>query len=30
MNRIGPGKQLTDTLALATTPVLSKVDGANQ
>ncbi len=30
MNRIGPGKQLADTLALATIPVLSKLDGANQ
>ncbi len=25
-----PGKQLADTLALATIPVLSKLDGANQ
>ena len=30
INRIGPGKQLGDTLALATIPVLSKLDGANQ
>jgi hypothetical protein len=30
MHRIGPGKQLGDTLALATIPVLSKLDGANQ
>ncbi len=30
MNRIGPGKQLADTLAIATIPVLSKLDGANQ
>jgi len=30
MNRIGPGKQLGDTLALATIPVLSKLDGATK
>ncbi len=30
INRIGPGKQLGDTLAVATIPVLSKLDGANQ
>ncbi|MDE0934264.1 MAG: hypothetical protein OSA47_11750 [Novosphingopyxis baekryungensis] len=30
MNRIGPGKQLGDTLAVATIPVLSKLGGAEQ
>jgi hypothetical protein len=30
INRIGPGKQLGDTLAVATIPVLSKLGGANQ
>jgi hypothetical protein len=30
MNRIAPGKQLADTLAVATIPVLSKLDGATQ
>jgi hypothetical protein len=30
INRVGPGKQLGDTLAVATIPVLSKLDGANQ
>ncbi len=30
INRIGPGKQLGDTLAVATIPVLSKLDGAKQ
>ena len=30
MNRIALGKQLADTLAIATIPVLSKLDGANQ
>ncbi len=30
INRIGPGKQLGDTLAVATIPVLSRLDGANQ
>jgi hypothetical protein len=29
INRVGPGKQLGDTLAVATIPVLSKLDGAN-
>ena len=29
LNRIGPGKQLGDTLAVATIPVLSKLDGAS-
>ena len=28
MNRIGPGKQLADTLAIVTIPVLSQLDGA--
>ncbi len=28
INRIGPGKQLGDTLAVATIPVLAKLDGA--
>jgi hypothetical protein len=30
INRIGPGKQLGDTLAVATIPVLSKLGGASQ
>ncbi len=30
INRIGPGKQLGDTLAVATIPVLSKLDGTNR
>jgi len=30
INRIGPGKQLGDTLAVATIPVLSKLAGAGQ
>ncbi|MEO1934080.1 MAG: hypothetical protein ABGX04_04730, partial [Myxococcales bacterium] len=30
INRIGPGKQLGDTLAVATIPVLSKLGGANE
>ena len=27
INRVGPGKQLGDTLAVATIPVLAKLDG---
>jgi hypothetical protein len=27
---IGPGKQLADTLAIVTTPVLSQLDGATK
>ncbi len=30
INRIGPGKQLGDTRAVATNPVLSKLDGAGE